>query len=522
VIANVSLPRSTSEIAIAAAPFAAVLLAIVVPMLLDFGYSALDVEVWSLGGLAGCLALVFGWIDRHSYRTGAVLLAVLFYTVVDLYFMHSDLLSLIVLAGFVAAALSPAHATLRIVSVVFSIMFMTTAFFSSEGSLFRAIESAKPTAARLSQAKVGGAPPPIVHIVLDEFASLSRAPEASSLRALNEEIEADYLKRGFAVFRATRATSGSSAISLSELVAPRGQAYANENALQSKAKRAIFEVPRNKYFEDLKRLGYRISVLQSSHLDFCGRETDACLTYKRAEFIDAALRYEKPPLERLRAAAAVMHARASSMSGERRVTLYGFAIQGLDQAGIDGLTRRSGRDEKIWSPSGVSLRAFDYLDTNFATPQSGEAYFIHLLLPHFPYVLNRDCETNPPNQWRWPLWAPESAMAGTALDTIYAAYGEQVRCTHLRTMRLVDAITKSQGGSQTIFIIHGDHGARIHSKIGHLDETKADEAILVDGLDTFFVIKAPGVTAEVDETEALLQTRFHDLLESYILNSRNR
>ena len=221
-------------------------------------------------------------------------------------------------------------------------------------------------------------------------------------------------------------------------------------------------------------------------------------------------------------AAAVMHARASSMSSERRVTLYGLAIQGLEQAGINGLARGSGRDEKIWSPAGVSLRAFDYLDTNFATPQSGEAYFIHLLLPHFPYVLNRDCETNPPNQWRWPLWAPESAMAGTDLNAIYAAYGEQVRCTHLRTLRFVDAIMKSQAGTRTIFIIHGDHGARIHSKIGYLDKSEADEAILIDGLDTFFVIKAPGLKAEVDERQALLQTRFHGLLHNHILNARDR
>ena len=170
----------------------------------------------------------------------------------------------------------------------------------------------------------------------------------------------------------------------------------------------------------------------------------------------------------------------------------------------------------------MSLRVFDYLDARFASPKPGETYFIHLLLPHFPFVLDRNCNINPPSKWRWPLWAPESAIAGTALESIYAAYGEQLQCTHSRTMRLIDAIMKSTVGSQTIFIIHGDHGARIHSKISHLDHSKQSEPILMDGLDTFFAVKAPGLDTRINKQQELLPVRFRDILENHILTTSGR
>jgi hypothetical protein len=521
-IANVSAPRLTNSIVLASAAFAAVLLAIVVPLLMDFGYGKLDAEVWFWGLIACCFALVLGWIDSKSIRLGAILLAVLFYVVADLYFVHSDVLSLGVLACFLTVSLSSAHATFRIVSVVFSLIFIATSMVSVEGSLFQSSKGAERTVDRSAASQVDVKLPPIVHIILDEFASLSRMPDFPPLRTLDKELETDYLKRGFTIYPATRSTSGSSAIALSELVGPPGQRYQSEKALASKKKGSIFQVPVNDYFAKLRWRGYNISVIQSSHLDFCGDEAGHCLTYKRAEFIDASFRYSKTLSERLRTAGAVMHARASAKSGDRRVSLYSYAIQGLNNVGATGLAPRVAGDEKIWSPAGMSLRVFDYLDARFITPKPGNAYFVHLLLPHFPFVLDRDCNLNPPGKWRWPLWAQAPAGARSTLDEIYAAYGEQLRCTHARVIRLIDAMMKSQMGPQIIFMIHGDHGPRIHSKIDHLEKTNAAEAVLADGLDTFFAVKAPGLPPRIDKRQELLPVRFHEIIERQILTTRNR
>jgi hypothetical protein len=513
--AKTSVSRPEVSLVMASGPFVAILLAIVVPLLLDFGYGLFDVEVWFCVSAACCLAVLLGWIDRRSARSAAVILAVLSYAVVDLYFVQSEVLSWSVLAGFLFVSLAPVYTTFRIISVVFCLMFIATSMFSMQGSLFRTSEGSERSTHQSSASQAETKLPPIVHIVLDEFASLSRMPDVLPLRTLAKTIEADYLKRGFAIFPATRSTSGSSAISLSELVGPPGQRYRDEKELESKNKETIFQVPVNNYFDKLKQQGYRISVIQSSHLDFCGKQASYCRTYERAEFIDSAFRYSKPLSERLRAVSGALNARAFAVTGNRGVVLYRYVILGLDYIGVPGLTQWVGGDDKIWSTARLTLRVFDYLGAHFVAPKPGEAYFVHLLLPHFPYVLDRNCNLNPSDEWRWPLWAqaPARAHARSTLDDIYSAYGEQLLCTHGRVTGLIDAMMKSQMGSKIVFIVHGDHGARIHSKIDHLDNTNVDEAILTDGLDTFFAVKAPGLSPVSDDKQELLPVRFQEFIK---------
>ena len=184
--------------------------------------------------------------------------------------------------------------------------------------------------------------------------------------------------------------------------------------------------------------------------------------------------------------------------------------------GVLGVEPVQSIDEKIWSPARMSLRALDYIETNFSAPKAGHVYFAHILLPHFPFVLDRSCNRRPPRAWRWPVWAQTPGEAGWSLDDIYAAYSEQLRCTHSRVMRLIDAMRKSVRGRDLVFIIHGDHGPRIFKKIGHIDSANDTEAILSDGLDTFFAVKAAGLQPGIHERFDLLPVRFQKIFESHL------
>jgi hypothetical protein len=211
-----------------------------------------------------------------------------------------------------------------------------------------------------------------------------------------------------------------------------------------------------------------------------------------------------------------MHAAFSSRTERWGIAVYGYGVRGLAMLGVPGMEPGTLRDEKIWSPARMSLHALDYLAANFAAPKTGHVYFAHILLPHFPFVLDRDCKRRPPREWRWPLWVWEATVAGRRLDGIYAAYGEQLRCTHSHVMRLIDTMTKSVAGPETVFVIHGDHGPRIFKKIGHVDRANETEAILSDGLDTFFAIKAAGLPPGINERSESLPVRFQEILKNYL------
>ena len=496
--------------------FVVVLLAIIVPLFREIGYDTFDVEILSLSSAACCLAVALGWLDTKLPRIGPILFAVLIYGVADLYFIESELLGLVVLASCLMLSLLPMSQTFRHSSVVFCLIFLAASFFTIENGLFQTVKGSSVSSEVSEERTDRHDLRPIVHIVLDEFGSRLSVSRIASLRILNAAIERDYVKRGFAVFPATRATSGSSAISLSELVGPPGRRYLSENELKSGIKEHLFQVPENHYFAKLRELGYRIVVIQSSHLNFCDGETDHCLTYRRAEFVDAARRYGKRQTERLRNAVLALHAEISSRTGRWGITLYRYVAQGLGVLGVTGVELGRASDEKIWSPARMSLRVLDYLEANFSAPKPGHVYFAHVLLPHFPFVLDRNCNHKPPQEWRWPVWAWAAGEAGWRLGEIYAAYGEQLRCTHSRVLRLIDEMKKSARGSDLVFVIHGDHGPRIFKKIGHIKSATDSEAILSDGLDTFFAVKIAGVQPEIIERFDLLPARLQKMLETHI------
>lgn len=75
----------------------------------------------------------------------------------------------------------------------------------------------------------------------------------------------------------------------------------------------------------------------------------------------------------------------------------------------------------------------------------------HLLLPHGPYRFDEEC--NP----RYPRWTigPESIESDSLAERLYI---EQLGCTNLRILELVDSI-RSARGDEPIVLLQADHGS---------------------------------------------------------------
>jgi hypothetical protein len=102
------------------------------------------------------------------------------------------------------------------------------------------------------------------------------------------------------------------------------------------------------------------------------------------------------------------------------------------------------------------LETLEHLDWNLRTlgtlPDSAGpiAAFVHLLVPHEPYLFADDCSPREP--W-WPL----SDLPPTDDDSLRAAYAAQVRCLDVRLLTTVRELLRRSARPPVILLV-GDHG----------------------------------------------------------------
>ncbi len=86
--------------------------------------------------------------------------------------------------------------------------------------------------------------------------------------------------------------------------------------------------------------------------------------------------------------------------------------------------------------------------------QRGEYYFVHLLLPHDPFVLDQDCNLR---YWRVPDVAPGPNIVAER-DEAYRFYFKQVQCAQKELLAIVDAVDRNPLLRDATIFVHGDHG----------------------------------------------------------------
>jgi hypothetical protein len=325
----------------------------------------------------------------------------------------------------------------------------------------------------------GAAPanqPAIVHIILDEHLGIEGLRnEGAEGEKLGRELEAFYLKNGFAIY------GGAYSEHLHTVNAiPAILNYGRR--LSGNASKKGVKIGQTEHLRALADQGYRLAIFQSDFADYCtGSEVDECTTYNSSSL--------RPTL-------------SLPLNTNERAGLLALKFLALSDLIIgfshswNALTvrmRGQGWVLPLFDPENDSrsstvgsMAAFDQLTRRLNTARPGTVYFAHLLLPHYPYVVGEDCSPLP---WRsWKLrFRPR-------LEERRKAYYAQLRCTTRKLSDALRALARSPAGAASIVIIHGDHGSRITLA----DPTEANlgvygDADIIAGFSTLFAVRAPGV-----------------------------
>jgi hypothetical protein len=347
--------------------------------------------------------------------------------------------------------------------------------------------------AERAAAPAAGAPPVLLHLVLDEHIGIDGLPaELPQGTELGRWLTGAYVRRGFRVYAGAYSQYFDTRNSIANLL--NFTSHDGNWTHLADGRRNPYVLTASAYFRHLGALGYRLRVYQSDYLDYCqvpGVTYTACTAYA-SNSIGALASTALPPLERARFI-------FNSFTASSRYLGRARAAYGNFRAAHPGLPLPAWADAVSRVGPLAVLPVLKQLEADLRSASRGNAYFAHLLLPHYPYVLDESCRVRRRiGQWLYNVAAStpgRQGMMNTAASRAarYRSYFAQIRCQQTLLERLFDAMEEAKVWHDAVVIVHGDHGSRIVRRIpvtrnaGRL--TAAD---LNDAFSTLFAARLPG------------------------------
>ena len=328
--------------------------------------------------------------------------------------------------------------------------------------------------------------PPYIHIILDAHIGIEGIPpHIDKNNLLSNALKNKYIDQGFRVFgrgysRYTK-TKDSTASFLNF------QPIINPHTIQLVTKKTgekILTVRSNALFDFLSSQGYVINVLENDALSYCdegaGYRLGKCIRYRLKRLVT------NDPITIL----------STLMQRMGIVKKYNEVVETIGWPKIPMRGR---------SPVPSVIAFNEYFDL-LEGVKPGNAYFIHLLIPHGPFALDEKCSHK--KGWKFykdeegkkpsPIvshGSDEKISDSEVLDKTYFRYLEQVKCSHFLVDKLIERLNSHPEVQNSTIIIHGDHGSRLSLLEPYLENvdhfSKED---YIQFFSTFFVARRPNLT----------------------------
>lgn len=304
--------------------------------------------------------------------------------------------------------------------------------------------------------------PPIIHVVLDEHTGIAELPPEIA-------IEIEGILDGFSIYPYAYSLFGYTAFSMASLLNPKlkiGDAFPLEFS------DGTWKVTENYYLNFLKKKGYSVSVHQSSFVDYCkfSESVDRCFTY--------------------------------SLSSLKSID--GLELSVLDKffylARLIVPANLAPNSIRMFAPIAANSAVEDLLRLLNTNP-TGKAFFVHLTIPHYPYVYDKDCKILDSNDWL--LAHVPSKMP---INILTEPYHNQIRCSWRNVKTIFAALSQSGIFDKAIIIIQGDHGRRYSSSGIVSDEESIEKLVPKDLFSALLAIRKPNFNSGISEKRIAIQS----------------
>lgn len=335
--------------------------------------------------------------------------------------------------------------------------------------------------------------PPYIELVLDEHIGMRGFLSFHNQNTLYQNIRDKYIHRGFRVY--------DEAYSQKNRTIQSFNIFLNFNSVKS-LDNGIYvngdanKVIKNKLFESLSKKGYLINVIQSSYLDLCSQEKNTnlakCITYQIYDHEKTNHpQYIKQKIMSIIAPIITMvHLRGLY---QHIITLPLISKLNLSSIWLNQFTRPS-------APS-AGYHVFPKVMRLIKTVQPGNAYFIHILLPHLPFIFDAKCNYTP------------------TIKNEADAYFNQVQCAQSLVDKFLQEIDANPDAKNATIVIHGDHGVRINPIEPDSNDFLASKNN-IQNFSTFFVVRSPLYKPGYDPSRLPIDVLLKNLLQK-VLNDKS-
>jgi hypothetical protein len=456
---------------IVAAAGAVVLLASLLNFLNHNKYPLFSAEVGLVVlALLTASGVVFA-LYRSVGRGGRLLLQILLlFLGIDLNF---DLDAGLAFVAAVAAVIVLRRHVMAALGIAFAVVLASQA---GQAALGGAEAAAEPTASAAPSSDA----PILVHLILDEHVGIDGLPlDVPGASSLRDHLVAFYRRHGFRLFAGAYSEYMHTTNSIPQML--------NFGAALPWVAESVKGVTTENtaYFARLAELGYDIHVYQNDFVDYCQeQQVRSCAHYDGSSMGPVALA-EMPTFDKAKLISYGFWELSSAVS---------FLTNGYNALAASlrarGVALPPVETQPSHQPSTVgAMLALEALTADLAHAAPGQAYFAHILFPHYPYVARPDCTLKPVAAWlqRRSLTASWQARQ--------AAYFEQIRCLTKKLDTLLGTLAGSPQGKRAIVVLHGDHGSRI-TRLDPLLENEGQytDRDLIDGYATLFAVRAPAIS----------------------------
>lgn len=305
--------------------------------------------------------------------------------------------------------------------------------------------------------------PPYIHIILDEHIGIEGIPPSfDKNNSFSLKLKEKYINQGFLTFGRAYSRFWKTEASFLNFFNFDSSYDVDKYKQDDSAKEAFAP---NALFDILNERGYVINIF-SGGIPLCNKNT----SYRLGKCIDAL----NGGLELYHDEMFIVYEYARKM---RLLSMYEF------------IGKKFGMPKVSFSMYPQTLKVvastnkfIDFLGEG----KRGNAYFIHLLLPHSAYLLDETCSYNYDGNF----------FKEEKVDIIYERYKKQIQCTHTLIDKILDKLDSNDQAQDSTVVIHGDHGSRIPWKRDGTVSFSTEEYI--QWYSTFFSIRYPDVVPGYD------------------------
>lgn len=393
-----------------------------------------------------------------------------------------------------------------IVAVIFGTLLITTAALPLEKMRFGSDDLPQTATSAAKHA-------PIIHLVLDGHIGIEGVPEeiagGMELRTRLKEL---YTRWGFRVFGRAYSKYFMTYDSLSNMF--NGVASETKAGLVSITKRygkSGLVLKQNLYFQQVMQKGYLARVYQSDYLDFCQAAIDHlehCYVYASAS--PQLIRNKDLPVGDKAELIVGSYINDSAVYNAMRVAyrLLSAGVARLDIATLPQWERKNYEFSSLGVPAVLQRLAAD-----IARSPDGRVFFAHLLLPHGPYVWDKQCQLRADSDtWLSRRHEHENLLTRSSPDyreSAYRGYFEQAHCLVSLLDDLFASLDRQELLDKATVIVHGDHGSRI-TLADPVDPaiSSANARDFVDSFSTLLAIRSPSTIPAYDGDMRSIQSLF--------------